>query len=263
MILATTAATAEPRHLRVCADPNNLPFSNEAGEGFENALAELIAKDLGATLDYVWRPQRRGFVRMTIGADLCDVMMGAPTAYDRVLPTVPYYRSTYVLVTRADQDPQPASLDDPVLRRLRIGVQIIGDDYQNTPPVEALARRGLTRNLVGFSVYGDYSQPNPPARIVEAVEDEVIDAAIVWGPLAGYFAQRAKTPLHLTPLEGDSPAGPFAFDIAIGVKKGNTALRDELDEVLARHRARIDAILDGHGVVRVSPAPRPTDPERR
>ncbi|HJQ99396.1 MAG TPA: quinoprotein dehydrogenase-associated putative ABC transporter substrate-binding protein [Candidatus Polarisedimenticolaceae bacterium] len=259
ILAAAVAATAaaEPRHLRVCADPNNLPFSNEAGEGFENALAELVAKDLNATIEYVWKPQRRGFVRTTLGAGLCDVMIGAPVQYDRILATAPYYRSTYVIVTRADREHKPKDLDDPLLKDLRIGVQIVGDDYNNTPPAEALARRGLAKNVVGFSVYGDYAQPNPPARIIDAVEDGEIDVAIAWGPLAGYFASKAKLPLSITLLEADSPAWPFAYDIAMGVKKGNDALRAELDAILVNRQADVDAILDRYGVVRASPAPRP------
>ena len=174
------------RVLRVCADPNNLPFSNEREEGFENRLAELLARELGAErVEYTWWAQRRGFFRNTLNAGLCDVVMGVPSSVELAATTRPYYRSTYVFVTRADRGLDIRSLDDEALRRVRVGVSIIGDDYANAPPAHALAQRGIVGNVVGFSVYGDYAQPNPPARIVEAVAAGDVDVAVVWGPLAG------------------------------------------------------------------------------
>jgi mxaJ protein len=148
---------SQSRELRVCADPNNLPFSNRKGEGFENHLAQLIAGELDATVRYTWFPQRRGFIRNTLAADSCDVIMGIPEHSERVLTTRPYYRSTYVFVSRKDRGLKIRSFDDPALRKLKIGVQLIGDDYHNTPPVHALSRRGIVGNLVGYSVYGDYT----------------------------------------------------------------------------------------------------------
>jgi mxaJ protein len=238
--------------LRVCADPNNMPFSNERGEGFENALAELVARELGASVEYTWRPQRRGFVRNTLGAGLCDVMLEAPTSFDRVITTAPYYRSTYVFVQRSSDTPI-ASLDDGALRHLRIGVQLIGDDGANTPPASALARRGIVRNLVGYTVYGNYAEPDPPARIVDAVADGAVDVAIVWGPLAGWFAPRAAVPLRITPVapQIDLPFLPFVFDIAMGVRRGDEVLRDRLDAVLEHRHADVDALLARYGVPRV------------
>jgi mxaJ protein len=243
-------ARAVARSLRVCADPNNLPFSNDRSEGFENRLAELIAADLGARVEYTFWPQRRGFVRQTLGAGRCDVMMGAPAGYERVLTTAPYYRSTYVFVYRADLGVSIRSLDDPALRRLRIGVQVVGDDYQNTPPAQALARRGLAANVVGYTLYGDYGMPNPAARIVEAVAERQIDVAIVWGPFAGYFAPRQRTALALAPVspQVDLPFTPFVFEIAVGVRRSDPILRRELDDVLLRRRPEIAELLRGYGV---------------
>lgn len=246
------AIGADARHLRVCADPNNLPFSNERGEGFENRLAELIADDLGATVRYTWWAQRRGFIRNTLRALDCDVVMGVPVDYDLVLATRPYYRSTYVFVSRRDRHISVQSLGDDILRSLRIGVHVIGDDYANPPPAHALATRGLISNVVGYSIFGDYTQPNPPARLVDAVVQGEVDVAIAWGPLAGYFATRQDVPLTLTPVPADpaAPALPFEFDIALGVRRGDEAFRDELNGVLTRRAADVDALLQAYGVPR-------------
>jgi quinoprotein dehydrogenase-associated probable ABC transporter substrate-binding protein len=257
VIVASTAAPATQRELRVCADPNNLPFSNQGREGFENRIAEIIARDLKATLHYTWWAQRRGFVRNTLKAGLCDVIIGVPTSFELAATTRPYYRSSYVFVSRADRHLPVASFDAPALHSLKIGVQLIGDDYANSPPAHALAARGITENVVGFTVYGDYSQPNPPARILDAVVQGKVDVAVVWGPLAGYFASRSPTRLTLQPVSPqiDLPFLPFVFDIGMGVRRGDTALKDELDAIIERRKPQIDAILRRYGIPRVdSPA---------
>jgi mxaJ protein len=238
--------------LRVCADPNNLPFSNEAGEGFENRIAELLASDLGAKLEYTWWAQRRGFVRNTLKTGACDVMIGAPTSFDMVLTTRGYYRSTYVFVTAAERALGIGSLDDPRLRELRIAVQLVGDDAANTPPAHALARRGIVDNVVGYTVYGDYSRPNPPAEIVAAVARGDVDVAIAWGPLAGYFAPRQPVALDVAAVTPhiDMPFLPFVFDVGMGVRHGERALREELDAWIVRRRDAVDAILAEYGVPR-------------
>src|SRR5687768_7766951 len=249
-----SVARAEPRWtLRVCSDPNNLPFSNERREGFENRLAELIAADLGAKVEYTWWAQRRGFIRNTVNEGLCDVVMGVPGSFELAAVTRPYYRSTYVFVYRKDAGLDIRSFDDPALRTLRVGVQIIGDDYANTPPAHALSRRGVVGNLKGYTVYGDYREANPPARIIDAVVDREVDVAVVWGPLAGYFAQRSPVPLELVPVSPqiDLPFLPFVYDIAVGVKRGNDSLRVELDSALVRRRVDIDRLLLEYGVPRV------------
>lgn len=237
--------------LRVCADPNNMPFSNDRGEGIDNGLARLVAGALGAELRYVWMPQRRGFVRNTLAAGTCDVMMEAPVGYDRATTTAPVYRSGYVFVYRNDRARGLGSLDDPRLAKLRVGVQLIGDDYTNTPPAQALARRGLSRNVVGFPVYGDYGSPVPLAPIMDAVAGGDIDVAIVWGPLAGWYARQHPDKrlalARITP-ENDVDGLPFAFDIAMAVRLGDEGLRRRLDGVIRAHRAEIRALLDAFGV---------------
>jgi mxaJ protein len=242
--------------LRVCADPNNLPFSNDRGEGFENRMAQLLARDLGVRLEYTWWAQHRGFVRNTLAAGQCDVIMGLPTGLDRVQTTMPYYRSTYVFVSKRDRHLRLGTIDDPALRKLRIGVQMIGDDFNNSPPAHALSARGLIGNVIGYSVIGDYSQPNPPARIVDAVARGDVDTAVVWGPLAGYFAQHEPVPLEIFPVspQMDGPARPFVFDISMGVRKKDDERRRVLDEFIKRRRSDIDAILAAYGVPRVDGA---------
>ena len=240
--------------LRVCADPNGLPASNAHGEGFENRIAALLAHELGARLEYTWWAQRRGFVRNTLRAGLCDVVIGVPAGFDPVLTTRPYYRSTYVFVARRDRGLDVRSFDDPVLRTVRIGVQLIGDDAINTPPVHALSQRGVVGNLVGFTVYGDYAESNPAARVVEAVARGDVDIAVVWGPLAGYFAPLQPVALHLVPVAPAVEARGLrqTFAIAAGVRKDDRALRDALDAALERRRTDVDAILTAYGVPRVA-----------
>ncbi|HEY0995868.1 MAG TPA: substrate-binding domain-containing protein [Gemmatimonadaceae bacterium] len=252
---ATATTAAGPAPLRVCADPNNLPFSNRKEEGFENRIARVIAADLGRPLQYTWWPQQRGHIRKSLKAGACDLIPGIASSVDMVLTTRPYYRSTYVFVQRAGDAAKHRvrSFDDPVLRRLTIGVQLIGDDYTNTPPAHALGRRGIVGNVRGYSVYGDYESPNPPARIMDAVERGEVDVAVVWGPLAGWFARDAKGALVLTPVspQVDLPFLPFVFDISMGVRRDDPATRAALEGALARERVAIARILDEYGIPRV------------
>jgi quinoprotein dehydrogenase-associated probable ABC transporter substrate-binding protein len=239
--------------LRVCADPNNLPFSNRRGEGFENKLAELIAREMNSSIEYTWWAQRRGFFRNTLKAGACDVVMGVPSGFEMALTTSPYYRSTYVFVTRKDRHLDIRSFDDPILHKLKIGVQIVGDDFANTPPAHALTARKIVDNVKGYTLYGDYAQENPPARIMEAVATGQVDVAIVWGPLAGYFARRELVPLEIVQVSPqiDGPFLPFVFDISMGVRRGDQAFKDELEKILEGKRQEIESILDGYGVPRI------------
>lgn len=252
-LLAGCISSQAPPPLRVCADPNNLPFSNRPGEGFENKIADLLAADRGASVEYTWWAQRRGFVRNTLSASLCDVVIGVPAGFEPVRATAPYYRSSYVFAARRDRQLALGSLDDARLQRLRIGVQLIGDDFANSPPAHALARRGIVRNVVGYSVYGDYAQPSPLSGIMAAVDRGDVDAAIVWGPAAGFFARGAAHAIELTPVSPrmDRASLPFVFDIAMGVRRDDAARAAELDDFITRRRADIHAILDAYGVPRL------------
>jgi len=256
-----SACAPHPRVLRVCADPNNLPFSNARGQGFENKLVELLAKDLGVKAEYTWWAQRRGYVRNTLKDHRCDVWPGVATQLEMLATTRPYYRSTYVFVSRADRHLDVGSYDDPRLKALKIGVQLIGDDASNTPPTHALARRGIVDNVRGYMLYGDYARPNPPAAIIQAVDHGDIDVAVVWGPLAGYFAARAAHPLTLTPVQPwlDGPQWPMVFDISMGVRRDDAKLREALDAALERRSADINALLRDYAVPVVDRAGEPED----
>jgi mxaJ protein len=238
--------------LRVCSDPNNLPFSNARGEGFENKIAQLVASDLHEKLQYTWWAQRRGYLRNTITANKCDVWIGVPSGLGPLLTTQPYYRSTYVFMTRTSDPIRVTSFNDPVLRRVRVGVQLVGDDGANTPPAHALSRRHIIRNVRGYHLEADYRRPNPPARIVDALADSEIDVAVVWGPMAGYFATREPVPLRMTPVspQVDLPFLPFVFDIAMGARRSDSLLVRRLDSVIVRRRPEIDRILASYGVPR-------------
>jgi quinoprotein dehydrogenase-associated probable ABC transporter substrate-binding protein len=242
--------------LRVCADPNNLPFSNQRGEGFENKIAELLGRELNERVEYTWWAQRRGFFRNTLKAGLCDVVVGVPAGFEMALTTRPYYRSSYVFIYRRDRNLKLSSLDDPQLRSLKIAVQMIGDDFSNSPPAHALANRHIISNVRGFTVYGDYARPNPPSRIVQAVEMGNVDVAIVWGPLAGYFAKNLKARLEIVPVtpQIDRPFLPFVFDIAMGVRRGDQHLRDQLESIIQKRRSDINRILNEYAVPRLDSA---------
>jgi mxaJ protein len=264
---ARAEPTTQPLVLRIAADPNNLPFTNDKLQGLENKIAQLIADDLGATVEYTWWAQRRGFFREALKHGDAEIVMGVPTEFEKgTIPTTPYYRSSYVFVTRKDRNLSIHSFDDAALRKVKIGVPLVGG-ASNAPPAEALARRGIVDNVIGFSVYSDYTKPNPPARIIEAVVNGDIDVAIVWGPLAGYFAKRQAYELEVTPVspQFEPPSTPMAFDIGIGVKRSNKALRDQINAALARHKNEIDKILDEYNVPRVAAPPtaqKPEDPAR-
>jgi mxaJ protein len=233
VIAATMLHGRSTAPLRVCSDPNNLPFSNMRQAGYENRIADLLARDLGTTAQYTWWAQRRGFLRNTLNAGQCDVVIGYPSHADAVLTTKPYYRSTYVFVTRRVSHMHVRSFDDPTLRTMRIGVQLVGDDGANSPPAHALSRRGIVGN-------------------VAAVARGDVDVATVWGPLAGYFAARQPVPLDLVPVEPqiDGPL-PQAFDISMAVRRNDRARLETLDNFLLRHRQEIDAILASYHVPRV------------
>jgi mxaJ protein len=232
--------------LRVCADPDNLPYSREDGSGFENRIAQLLADDMKVPLAYAWLPDRRGFVRKTLGAQLCDVIIGVPAGFERAATTQPYYHSSYVLVERAGDAPPIRTLADPRLAALRIGVQLIGNDLAASPPGELLARHGHTQNVLGFPLAGD--EPSAQ-RAVEAIARGEIDAAVLWGPQAAYFARRAAVPLRVTQLDAPADAH-FDFAIAMGVRRGDPALRERLDDFIRRRQGDIDRILADYGVPR-------------
>jgi mxaJ protein len=249
-LLMASAPWPSPSELRVCADPYDMPFSNDHEEGFENKIANLVAQDLNARVINYWWPSRRGVLRNSILGGFCDVMIQAPVGLDPVATTKPYYRSTYYFVYRADRGLQLRSLDDTVLKRLKIGVNIIGYDYTNTPPAHALGSRGIV-GLVGF---GNFLNPDPkadhPEDIVHAVATDSIDVAIVWGPLAGYWVKRESVPMTMVALpDTDAVSGMrFAFDMAMAVRHRDKELRAVLDSVIVRRHADILRVLQDYNV---------------
>lgn len=249
MALAT-AACASAATLRVCADPNNLPYSNDQKQGFENQIASLIANDLGMQVDYFWFPQRSRFFEKTLQRGVCDVVMGVPVGMDDAATTSPYYRSSYVFISKAARHLGISSFDDPRLRNLKIGVQVLGEEDDSLPPVHSLVARGLVHNMVGYSIFGNLNEKNPAADVVRALQKGDVDVAVVWGPLAGYFSRHSTVPLAITPVSDDPlfPNLPFRFDIAIGVRRGNTALKQTLDRELVRRHEQIEQILRAYGI---------------
>ena len=238
---------AELKALRVCADPDNLPFSNRQEQGFENRIAALVAAELGVPLAYTWWPQRRGFLRGTLNARRCDVVIGIPTGHPMALTTDAYYSSPYVAVSRIQEDLQISSLDDPLLKGLRIGV------YQNSPIDFVLGRQGMVDNVIGYSTFYD-GRTNYPEKIIEGVVSGHIDVAIVWGPAAGYFVAQQSDTLKLAPvdvpqLEGNGEGEAEVFAMSMGVRKTDeSSLHAVLETVLKSRGDEIRHILQQYGV---------------
>lgn len=264
-MLGSSARAASPVHeLKVCADPNNLPFSNEQREGFENELAELLARDLHSELHYMWWPARPGFVRNTLAAHRCNVIMGVPAGFELAKTSRPYYRSSYVFISRAERKLQIRSWDDPALRALTVGVHAVGDDASGVPPAQLLARRGIVDNVRGYSIYGVYSDAEPLRPLIDAVQNKEIDVAIAWGPLAGYFAHKAKPALRVQPVPAsdDPKTLPMTFDIALAVRREDSELLHALNGALDRREREIHALLERWSVPLVRATDR-ANPERQ
>jgi quinoprotein dehydrogenase-associated probable ABC transporter substrate-binding protein len=234
--------------LRVCADPDNLPYSHRQETGFENRIAQVLAEELGRPLQYYWQPHQRGFVRKTMGTGHCDLFVGVPSDFDRVLTTRPYYRSSYVFVNRADNPLPLLSFDDPRLAQLRVGVQLVGDDLAATPAGHALVQAGAIEKVTGFPVLGEGTAA---ARMLRALAQGQLDAVLVWGPQAGWLASHAAIPLAMKIAQAPPGlAAPFEFSIAMGVRRGDGSLRDALDAAIERRRPQIDEILREYSVPR-------------
>ncbi|WP_020483251.1 substrate-binding domain-containing protein [Methylomonas sp. MK1] len=254
LLILAQSAVAQPE-LRVCADPDNLPFSNRKQEGFENKIAALLAEQLHAKLRYTWQRQRNGFIRQTLGAERCDLVMGVPHGYERVLPTEPYYWSGYVFVTARNRHLNITSFDDPLLKQLKIGLHGFGNDGSNSPPASALALRGITDNIVGYSLWGNGSAKNPQGKIIDAVAKGEIDVAVVWGPIAGYYAKPYGQRLEIAfaPHDAKLPDMPFDYEISMGVRKQDQAFAAKLDGILEQQHYKIHDILTAYHVPLIAP----------
>jgi len=234
----------DPKVLRVCADPNNLPFSNDKGEGFENKIAEFLAKKLGKGLAYSFYPGATGFVRNTLNAHLCDVILGIPQGNDLVQPTNPYYRTTYAIVTRAGSDLDGvAALEDPRLKAKphRIGL------VANTPPGNVLAMDGLMGSVKPYPLMVDTRVESSSAAMIHDLETGDIDIALLWGPIAGFYAKKSGAKLHVTPLP-EAPGARMAFRIGFGVRHSDQNWKRELNQIIAENKNDLEHILLDYGV---------------
>ncbi len=233
----------DPKVLRVCADPRNLPFSNEKGEGFENKLGELFAEKLQKKLDYMYFPQATGFVRMTLAAHRCDVIMGFPQGDDLVQGTNPYYRTAYALVAKQGSGlDDVATLEDARLKDKRIGI------VAGTPPATNMAVAGLMANARPYPLMIDTRFDSSSAAMIKDLMSGEIDAGVLWGPMAGYFAKQASPPLHVTPLVKETSGPRLAFRIGMGVRPADQNWKRQLNRLIQENQPAINKILLDFGV---------------
>jgi quinoprotein dehydrogenase-associated probable ABC transporter substrate-binding protein len=233
----------DPKVLRVCADPRNLPFSNEKGEGFENKLGELFAEKLQKRLDYMYFPQATGFVRMTLGAHRCDVIMGFPQGDELVQGTNPYYRTAYALVAKPGNGlDDVATLEDERLKGKHIGI------VAGTPPATNMAVNGLMANARPYPLMIDTRFDSSAAAMIKDLTAGEIDAGILWGPLAGYYAKQASPPLHVTPLVKETSGPRLAYRIGMGVRSADQNWKRQLNRLIQENQPAINKILLDFGV---------------
>ncbi|ACK50534.1 extracellular solute-binding protein family 3 [Methylocella silvestris BL2] len=233
----------DPDVLRVCADPRDLPFSNEAGEGFENKIADLLAQKLGKSVAYVYYPNTTGFIRNTLNAHRCDVVMGIPQGDDIVQVTNPYYRASYAVVTKKGSDLESVeSLSDPRLKGKHIGI------VAGTPPATIIALNGLLPNIKSYALVVDTRADAPPVEMIKDLEAGDIDIAVLWGPIAGNFAKNAKTPLVATPLLLEKIGPRMVYRMGMGVRHSDQEWKRTLNKFIAENQTEIDAILTNYGV---------------
>lgn len=240
---AQTSEAVDRTALRVCADPNNLPFSNEAGEGFENKIAELFAAELGVPVQYTWYPNTIGFIRNTLRMRKCDLVLAAPTASELLQNTNPYYRSTYALVFRKDSDIAATSLADPVMKTLRIGI------VAGTPPATLIARYGLFDQMRPYQLLVDTRFDSATARMADDIGSGEIDVGVLWGPIAGYQVQKHNPPLRMVPLDPEIERGTrIEFRIHMGLRHNEPEWKRKLNGLIEEKQAEINAILTEYGV---------------
>jgi quinoprotein dehydrogenase-associated probable ABC transporter substrate-binding protein len=242
----------DPKVLRVCADPRNLPFSNEAGEGFENKLAEMLAQKLGKSLAYTYYPGASGFIRNTLNAHKCDVVMGYPQGDDFVQPTNPYYRTAYALIPRKDAGLDGIeSLEDPRLRGKKIGI------IAGTPPATNLAVNGLLPSIRSYPLVIDTRFDSSTDKMFKDLQAGEIDIAILWGPIGGYYAQRSKLGLNIVPLVHEKSGPRMAYRIGMGVRHSDQNWKRELNRFISENQDAINRLLASYGVPLLDEQDRP------
>jgi len=233
----------DPKVLRVCADPRNLPFSNEKGEGFENKLAEMLAEKLGKRLAYAFYPQATGFVRNTLGAHRCDVIMGFPQGDDLVQGTNPYYRTAYALVSKAGSGLEDvATIEDPRLKDKHIGI------VAGTPPATNMAVNGLMMNAKPYALVIDTRFDSSADAMIKDLQAGAIDVGILWGPMAGYYAKQANPPLHIVPLVKETTGPKLAYRIGMGVRGADQNWKRLLNRFIQENQPTINKMLIDFGV---------------
>jgi quinoprotein dehydrogenase-associated probable ABC transporter substrate-binding protein len=233
----------DPKVLRVCADPRNLPFSNEKGEGFENKLAEFLATKLQKKIDYMYFPQATGFVRMTLGAHRCDVIMGFPQGDDLVQGTNPYYRTAYALVSKQNSGlDDVTTLEDARLKGKHIGI------VAGTPPATNMAVNGLMTNAKPYPLMIDTRVDSSAEAMINDLNKGDIDAAILWGPMAGFYAKKASPPLHVTPLVKEKTGPQLVYRIGMGVRRADQNWKRLLNRLIQENQGEINKILFDYGL---------------
>jgi quinoprotein dehydrogenase-associated probable ABC transporter substrate-binding protein len=233
----------DPKVLRVCADPRNLPFSNEKGEGFENKLAELFAEKLQKKLDYTFFPQATGFVRMTLGSHRCDVIMGFPQGDDLAQGTNPYYRTAYAMVVKAGSGLEDvATLGDARLKGKHIGI------VAGTPPATNMAANGLMLNAKPYPLMIDTRVDSSAEAMIKDLNSGAIDVAVLWGPMAGFYASRANPPLHITPLVKETVGPKLVYRIGMGVRPADQNWKRQLNRLIQENQPAINKIMLDFGV---------------
>jgi quinoprotein dehydrogenase-associated probable ABC transporter substrate-binding protein len=246
----------DPKVLRVCADPRNLPFSNQQGEGFENKLAEFFAEKLQKKLDYMYFPQATGFVRMTLAAHRCDVIMGFPQGDDVVQGTNPYYRTAYALVAKPGSGLEDvATLEDARLKDKRIGI------VAGTPPATNMAIAGLMMNAKPYPLMIDTRYDSSAGAMIDDLTSGQIDAAILWGPMAGFYAKKANPPLHVTALVKETTGPKLAYRIGMGVRPADQNWKRQLNRLIAENQPAINKLLLEFGVPLLDENDRPIGAE--
>lgn len=233
----------DPKALRVCADPRNLPFSDEAGEGFENKIATLFAHKLGKTLAYVYYPGATGFVRNTLNAHRCDIVMGMPQGDDFVQVTNPYYRTAYALVAKNGTSlDRVESLEDPRLQGKRIGI------VAGTPPATNLAVNGLLANVKSYPLVVDTRFEASASAMMDDIRKDIIDVAVLWGPIAGYLAKKSKVPMKVNALVKETSGPRMVYRIGMGVRRSDQDWKRLLNKLIAENQGEITRILASYGV---------------
>jgi quinoprotein dehydrogenase-associated probable ABC transporter substrate-binding protein len=240
--MGATAEAVDRSSLRVCADPGNLPFSNQAGEGFENKIAELLAAELGVPLRYTWFPQATGFVRQTLMARRCDLVIGISLGFELLQNTNPYYRSSYALVYRTDSGLKISSIADPILKEKKLGV------IAGTPPASLMAKYGLLGQVRPYHLVADTRFKQPAKQMVDDIAKGEVDVGVLWGPIAGYYAKDHNPTISVVPLASNPGEVKMDYRITMGIRFNEPDWKHEINGLIEKKQPEIDAILKAYGV---------------